>query len=751
MAQHDSISVEHGGTGQFLRQYELVERMRSYNDALDEDLINRAYVFAMVSHGTQTRHSGDPYFAHPVSVAGILANLRLDEAVIAAGLLHDVVEDTEVTTEDICQHFGEVVADIVEGVTKLSEFDYTSEETKQAENFQKFILASIKDIRVLLVKLADRLHNMRTMHFVPKAEKRLRITRETMDIYVPLARRLGLYEMATEFEDICFSVLNPEARSAILLRLEESLKVSQEDIDNIKKDIGGLLNKHGITHEIHGRLKKPYSIWRKLERQSISFRDVADIYAVRVLVKDITDCYRVLGLTHQEWACLPDRFRDFISVPKPNGYRSLHTTIRGPAGRRVELQIRTEEMHQIAEFGVAAHWGYKNEAYGFDAEAAKQGGLDTDLALTAFAEMIKDGGDVQDFFDHAKLEMYRDFVFVFTPKGRLIVLPAGGMPLDFAFALHTEIGLRCEGVTINGASRALSTPLQNGDVVEVTRSVEPVVNPAWENLVITGRAKSAIRRHLRDAERGQFAQIGERMLRHALQDNTIVWNDQALEEVALELGERNLDRLTRGLGRGRVKLDQVVKRLKPKSNAIETPSIADAHKRPQIMITGRDLDNRQSALDLASCCGPIPGDRIVGIMDEDKGISVHSIDCMKLVDYEARPDIWIDLKWLADAKNELYGVGHITLWMENKPGALAILCEAIAKQNGNIVKLETGQIHPDFAEIHVDIIVSNTTHLSTILTNLRAIKGVDRANRRRDTEQEADSRDMSEFKKVPAQ
>ncbi|MEQ1783128.1 MAG: RelA/SpoT family protein, partial [Hyphomonadaceae bacterium] len=497
----------------FLRQNELVDLVKAYQPDAEEDELNKAYVFAVMKHGQQLRHSGDPYFAHPVAVAGLLTDLKLDQSTIIAGLLHDVVEDTDVSVDEIRGLFGQDVADLVDGVTKLPKVTGTNAPRAliQAENFQKFILATTKDIRVLLVKLADRLHNMRTIEFMPTEESRLRISRETLDIYAPLARRVGLSIFATELEELAFKQVNPVAYAAITKRLEELVEDDTSMLDRIRSDLDTVMLSRGVRGELQGRMKRPYSVWRKLETKSISFKDLSDVFAYRFIVATVDECYRALGAAHQQWAALSEKFKDYISVPKPNGYRSIHTTFLGPGNRRVELQIRTKDMDAVAERGVAAHWNYKNSQYGFDAEAAREAGLDPEAELTEFADMLKHGGSPEEFLEHAKLQMYRDSVFVFTPKGQLVRLPAGATPLDFAYAVHTEIGDTTIGARINGQERPLRTKLENGDTVEVLRGTRPAAQPHWESLAITGRARSAIRRLTRVAERGEFVSIGERL------------------------------------------------------------------------------------------------------------------------------------------------------------------------------------------------------------------------------------------------
>ncbi|HRK65257.1 MAG TPA: RelA/SpoT family protein, partial [Terricaulis sp.] len=500
----------------YLRQFELLERVRDYDPSVDENLINRAYVYATVKHGSQKRHSGDPYFAHPIQVAGILTEYKLDAATIAAGLLHDTIEDTDANREEIEEKFGPLIADLVEGVTKLSKLEVQSEESKQAQNLQKFILAMSKDVRVLIVKLADRLHNMRTLSHIPKPEKRRRIAMETLEIYGPLARRIGMERMARELESLAFHEAFPEAEAAINARLEQLRAEKGANVANVSQTIAEVFEFAGIDARVYGREKQAYSIWRKLQRKSVEFSDLADVYAFRVVVANPDDCYRALGLIHQTWRCVPDQLEDYISNPKPNGYRSIHTTVIGPGNVRVEIQIRTEEMDKLAEVGVAAHWRYKNESYGFDEEQAASAGLDAREATRSLLEIAEHGGTNEEFLEHAKLEMYSDHVFTFTPKGTLIALPQGATPLDFAYAVHSSIGDHCIGVKVNGVERPLRAALRNGDVVEIITGDKAAPVPGYEALTKTGRAKSAQRRLERSARREEFSRLGRDLVAHAL-------------------------------------------------------------------------------------------------------------------------------------------------------------------------------------------------------------------------------------------
>ncbi len=710
---------------------ELVARVQAYHPGIDADRLGLAYDFARLHHGEDKRASGDLYYSHPVAVAQLLTEVRLDEVTIIAGLLHDTVEDTGVTLSDVREQFGDDVADLVDGVTKLTRLEYRSEETKQAENFQKFILATINDIRVLLVKLADRLHNMRTLHHIRKPEKRVRIARETMEIYAPLARRIGLYPVASELEDLAFEQINPEARRAIDFRLEQLSRENRIDLERIREDITALMDAGGISCRIKGRRKSPYSIWRKLERKSISFRDVADIFAFRVIVGDVADCYTVLGLVHTVWACLPDRFRDFISVPKPNGYRCLHTTVRASGNRRVELQIRTEEMDETAENGVAAHWTYKNSIYGFDADAARAVGLDPEANLRAFSELIAHEAEPDEFLEHAKLEMYREHVFNFTPKGRLIILPRGAMPLDFAYAVHSAIGDTCVGVRINGENRSLRTELNNGDVVEILRASEPAAPVGWEAMTVTGRARAALRRLARNRERSEFRRLGHGLFRQALRRAGIDPVSVHVEQVARRAGYENADNMAEEIGRGRLGVRDLLSAVFP-GHASEVDEDAsklrldDVHV--PLLVSGADLTPGVT-LHLGECCRPVPGDRIIGIQEPERGLVVHTISCGQLAQYDDRPDAWVDLRWTELAERGAVAIARVRVTAAHQKGVLASLCTAVAQANGNIVSVTTDKRGTDFTDLLFDIEVEDLRRLTQILAALRSLAVVDKATR----------------------
>ncbi|MEY4241294.1 MAG: hypothetical protein RJA14_990 [Pseudomonadota bacterium] len=716
-----------------LRQFELVEAVRAYDPTADEALLNRAYVYAMKMHGSQLRASGDPYFAHPIQVAGILTDYRLDTATIVTALLHDVVEDTSATRDDIAERFGEEVASLVEGVTKLSRLELQAEHTRQAENLRKFILAISKDVRVLLVKLADRLHNMRTLKYV-KPEKRERISRETLEVYAPLGRSIGINSIASELEELAFEHLNPTARTAIERRLEALKLEHGRAIDGVSREVERVLREAGVRAQVFGRQKTPYSIWRKLQRKSVGFSSLSDIYGFRVIVEAEDDCYRALGVIHRAWPMVPERFKDFISTPKSNNYRSLHTTVVGPSGLRIEMQIRTEAMDRVAEDGVAAHWAYKNKSYGFDKEAMEQdGGRDPLQNLRHLVQVIEHGEGGEDWVEHAKLEMYLEQVFVFTPKGSLITLPRGGMALDFAYAVHTEVGDTAVGVKINGELKPMRTQLQNGDVVEIVRGAKREIPADWRSLTITGRARSAIRRHIRTSERGEFQKLGRAAL-----EQTLSRAGKALAEVSLKailetFAFASEDDLYEAIGRGRVSAAKVGETLFPalKGRLKAGPGrkrIADEQAR--LFVRGGGLTPGIS-VHFGHCCSPVPGDRIVGILEPEAGLTVHTIDCQQLADFADDDSVWQDLQWTPQAEQGAVAAARIRATIKNAPGVLGQVTTLIGEAGGNIINLVMSHRQQDFFDVDIDMEVEDAKHATTIMAALRTNPSVDTVDRAR--------------------
>ena len=721
----------------YLRQFELVDLVRAYDPSVDEALLNKAYIFSIKAHGEQMRHSGDPYYAHPIEVAGILAGLHLDVASICTALLHDVLEDTDTTYDELASEFSPEIAQLVQGVTKLGNLELTpnaTRETAQAENFQKFVLAMSKDVRVLLVKMCDRLHNMRTLHFHPKAASRERIARETLEIYAPLARRVGVDQICSELEDLSFQHLNPSAFESITKRLDTWRTDQKLGISDMSIALRDLMEEAGVTARIYGREKRAYAIWRKLQRQGISFDDVADIYAFRLIVENLEDCYRVLGVLHKSYRCVPGRFRDFISVPKPNGYRSLQTTVLSEDNRRVELQIRTERMEDVAERGIAAHWAYKDNSYAYDPEMAKASGGDPLRRIRPLVEMMEQSGDADEFLEHAKLEMFTDQVFTFTPKGDLIALPRGATPIDFAYAVHTKVGDTCIGAIINGREVPLRTRLGNGDVVKVIRGGQPEAQRGWENMVVTGKARSALRRLTREGELDEFRRIGMMLADHAFAREGKDFSESSLSDALKRLSFDEAGDLYEGLGRGDLSIRRFMSAVFPGRDANQEKEeytkrdiIDDQSAR--LYVKGEGLRDGVS-MHLQDCCSPIPGDRIVGYQSSGRGVDIHTIDCETLAGLEEHQDRWLDLGWRR-AAGQTNSTGRITVTLEHIPGAIADVAKIVGEALGNITNIKTLARSRSFFDLIIDVEVTDNRHIVQIIAALRACVYVVSADRTR--------------------
>ncbi len=735
-----------GGARRMMRQYELVERVHSYDPNADEALLNRAYVYAMKMHGSQKRASGDPYFSHPLEVAGILTDLKLDPATIVTALLHDTIEDTDATYEEIRELFSEEVAQLVDGVTKLTRLELSNEEAKQAENFRKLILAMSKDVRVLLVKLADRLHNMRTLEHIKKPETRRRIAQETMDIYAPLAGRMGMQSFRDALEDLAFAELYPEAREAVRSRLELKEENSRSLVVKIADELKRRLADAGIDAWVSGRTKSPYSIWKKMERKSISLEQLSDVIGFRVVVNSVEDCYRALGVLHSAWPTVPGRFKDYISTPKGNNYRSIHTTVVGPERERVEVQIRTLEMHEVAEYGVAAHWFYKDHVEkGAPASAADE--LVAPFRwLRRVVEMLEHGATPQEFLEHTKLEMFQDQVFCFTPKGRLIALPRGATPIDFAYAVHTDVGDRCVGALVNGRHVPLRSSLHNGDEVEIITTTNQVPPHGWESIVKTGKARAAIRAHRRRVQRGEYIRLGRGIVESALRAEGLPCDEAALEVALPDLPPSSLDNLFEVAGQGTLSADAVVQAMRkhftaksgtrrPKIKGAKVAAAAGRareqgklpRRRPDaVPISGVGPD---TGVTLSPVSMPIPGDRIVGIVQPGQGVEVFRIDSPALAEFDDEPDRWIDLAWDIDPSEHRLFPARVRLTLTNTPGALGEVATVTGRHGANIENLTTLDRKPDFYDLSVDISVEDAKHLERLMSALRTLKSVSTAQR----------------------
>lgn len=718
-----------------MRQYELVERVRNYDPAVDEDALNRAYVFSMKVHGSQTRASGDPYFSHPVEVAGILTDYRLDTASIVTGLLHDTVEDTVATIEQIEELFGGEVARLVDGVTKLSLLELQSPDSGHAENFRKLLLAISEDIRVLLVKLADRLHNMRTLHYIKAPEKRARIARETMEIYVPLAERIGIQEIKEELEDIAFRELYPDASESIVSRLNFLEEQGDDIVTRIIDEINRTLVEADIEAWISGRTKRPVSIWRKMHRKKVDFEQLTDINAFRIVVASVEDCYRALGVIHTHYRMIPGEFDDYISTPKPNGYQSLHTALIGPEAHRIEVQIRTTQMHEIAELGVAAHWQYKQGAALTEGKSYHW--------VRQLLDILENSNNPDEFLEHTKLEMFPDQVFCFTPKGEIINLPNGATAIDFAYAVHSEIGDRCIGTRINGKMAPLRTEIRNGDQVEILTSSDGTPSPTWENWVVTGKARARIRRYVRAERREEFVKLGQAMLDRAFREIGFTPQEEPTQKELDHFNAETADELSAMIGSGEARVADVVEMLVPAQmlrDADSGPIAGDDAK--VVEFPSRPRGDRQAsaiairgltpgmAVHYANCCHPLPGDKIVGILTPGKGVTVHTQDCETLESFADTPERWLEVAWDLGPMQPESLVGRINLIVTNERGTLGTLTTVIAQNHGNIHNLKFTSRSADFYEMVLDIEVEGTKHLNDIIAALRAtpeISSVDRA------------------------
>lgn len=697
---------------------ELVTLVRAYNPRSNSDRIRAAYAFGAEMHEGQLRHSGEPYFTHPVAVAALLTEQRLDDATIITALLHDTVEDTRARHSDIAGRFGTEVADLVDGVTKLTNLQLSSSEARQAENFRKLFFAMSRDLRVILVKLADRLHNMRTIRF-QRPEKQVQKARETMDIYAPLAGRMGMQWMREELEDLSFRVLNPEGRASILRRFVTLQRESGDVLEKITNDIRTELARVNLAPQVYGRAKKPYSIWRKMQEKGQGFSRLSDIYGFRVITETELDCYVALGVIHQRWKAVPGRFKDYISQPKSNGYRSIHTTVSGRDGKQVEVQIRTREMHEVAESGVAAHWSYRDGV-----RSENRFAVDPAAWIATIADRF-DETDNRDFLEHMKLEMYSDQVFCFTPKGDVVKLPKGATPIDFAYGIHTRIGDSCVGAKIDGVRVPLWTRLRNGQSAEIITAEGQRPQATWLDIVITGRAKSAIRRSLREEDRGRFIKLGAELARVAFDHVGKKASEKALRTAAKQLGLADSDELLARLGSAEMSARDVVATLYPGL----TPR------------KGEEIDQSRAVLGLAPdqapqrarCCQPLPGERIVGITYRGKGVVVHAIDCPVLVEMEDQPDRWVDLHWHSGVHPPVYPVS-LELTITNDAGVLGRICTLIGEQKANISDLQFIDRKPDFYRLEMAVDLRDVEHLHMVMTALEADSDVAQVARIRSTE-----------------
>jgi GTP pyrophosphokinase/guanosine-3',5'-bis(diphosphate) 3'-pyrophosphohydrolase len=695
---------------------DLIALVRNYNPRSNADLIRRAYAYGMLMHEGQFRKSGEPYFTHPVAVAAILTEQQLDDATIVTALLHDTIEDTKSTYAEVSRLFGEEVAELVDGVTKLTNLQLSSTESQQAENFRKLFMAMSKDLRVILVKLADRLHNMRTIKSM-KPEKQAQKARETMEIFAPLAGRMGMQWMREELEDLSFRVLNPDARNSIIRRFLTLQREAGDVVHKITADIRTELEKVQIEADVYGRAKKPYSIWRKMQEKDLAFSSLSDIYGFRVICGSVADCYRILGVIHQKWRAVPGRFKDYLSQPKSNGYRSIHTTVSGRDGKRVEVQIRTREMHEVAEAGVAAHWSYREGV-----RAKNPFAVDPAKWIAGLTERL-DEGDHDEFLENVKLEMYSDQVFCFTPKGDVIQLPRGATPLDYAYAIHTRIGNSCVSAKIDGIRVPLWTRLKNGQSVEIITAEGQRPQASWIDIVTTGRAKAAIRRSLREEDRSRFVRLGQELARAAFEHVGKKATDKALRTAAKMLGMPDETELLAALGAAELTARKVVVTLYPELTLSEASEVDSA--RPVIGLTSDQIFRR------APCCQPVPGERIVGITYRGQGVVIHAIDCPALEEFEDQLNRWVDLHWHT-GRHAAVNTVSLEVTIANDAGVLGRICTLIGEQKANISDLKFTERKPDFFRLIIDVDLRDVEHLHMVMTALEAETDVAQVSRHRD-------------------
>lgn len=721
---------------------DLIAKIKTYDPDANIAQVEAAIDFARTMHEGQTRASGEPYYTHPVEVAGILADMKMDTATIVTAILHDTLEDTKATTEDLEKKFSPEVAALVNGVSKLTKIESQTVEGKQAENFRKLLLAMSEDIRVLLVKLADRLHNMRTLYHIQKPEKRYRIARETLDIYAPLAERVGVHKIKEELEDLAFGYMNPEARDSITNRLLFLRQEGSDIVDTIISELTEQMKKEGVVGEVSGREKTRYSIWKKMQRKNISFEQLSDIMAFRIVVGTVGDCYHALGIIHSHYPVVPGRFKDFISTPKPNGYRSLHTTVIGPKNHRIEVQIRTEQMATEADLGVAAHWAYKqSDVKGALADAKKY------RWLRELLDILEQDQRPEDFWENTKLELFQEQVFAFTPKGDLFELPSGSTPIDFAYAIHSDVGNRCIGAKINGRIAPLNTRLQNGDQVEIVTAKTQSPSPTWERFVVTGKARSHIRRFIRQQQRTEYITLGKAMLQKIFKTEGYEFTDKAVAGIVDQYREcENIDDVFAGIGAGNITGRDVFRSIFPSHKPDQDQKVISEPEDIPTIRTGQQGSRSGKtppmpikglipgmAVHFARCCHPLPGDRIVGIVTTGKGVTIHTIDCETLEQFADTPERWIDVSWGDGTDNLENRVGRLIVTISNQPGALGTISTVIGKSGGNITNLKITSRTTDFWDMYLDVSVNDTKHLNNIVAALRAtpqIVSVERARGR---------------------
>ena len=692
----------------------LIKAVQSYQTKDEIDLILKAINFSKKAHKSQLRESGEPYFHHPIEVAKILSEIKLDNSAITCGLLHDTLEDTSVTINDITNEFGIEVANLVDGLTKINKFSLKLNKLKSGENYRKLLLAATQDIRVILIKLADRLHNMRTLHFINNHDKKLKIALETKEIYAPLAERLGMRYWQDQLEDLAFKQINPDARSSIVDRLDYLSANDENIIDDIRYELKKYFINEGINCTIYGRMKSPYSIWNKITNKDISFEQLSDIMAFRVIINSTRECYKALGIIHRKFPYIQGRFKDFISSPKSNGYRSLHTSVIGPKNKKIEIQFRSNAMDLIAEFGVAAHWKYK------DPKLIKEKDSKEYKWLHDLVELMDNSSSQDELIENSKIKLFRHNIYVFTPKGDVIELPKNATSVDFAYSVHSEVGDKCVATKINGKLQPLKKTLNNGDQVEIITSDNSDPSPLWERFAVTSKVKSQLRRFVRSKKIEEHRTFGKKIITNQFKQEDIEFTENALIKVLKNFNCKTIENLYELVGSGSITSTSILKnifpelKLKSKKSKFENTSQG-------IKLKGLTLG---MTYHLAGCCSPIKGDKIVGIVTAGLGVSIHTIDCEILDSYSDSPERWLEISWDSDNDNKTLSISRIKIIIKNKAGGLGKVTTAIAKNNGNISNIHFTTRKIDFFEIVIDIEVRDKTHLDNIIAALRLLNEV---------------------------
>ncbi len=695
---------------------QLLDKLETYLPPAQIERVREAYDFGAERHQGQKRVSGEPYITHPVAVADILADLRLDGDTLVAALLHDVIEDTPTAKAEIASLFGQVVAELVDGVSKLDQIQFKNREEAQAESFRKMLLAMVRDIRVIMVKLADRMHNMRTLGVMPPVKRR-RIARETLDIYSPIAERLGLYTVKLELEDLGFRALYPYRYKVLERELKRARGNQKEFVGKISETLKGALKKASLSGAIEGREKHLYSIYRKMRAKKISLNDMVDVYGFRIIVDNADVCYRTLGLVHSVYKPMPGRFKDYIAIPRSNGYQSLHTTLFGPNGIPIEVQIRSERMHAVAESGIAAHWKYKSGGVSF-------GGVEHDRAREWLASLvqIQEGGSSEEFLESVKLDLFPDKVYLFTPKGKILRLPSGATPVDFAYAIHTDVGNRCVAAKVDRRLVPLRTPLRNGQTVEIITAKGATPNPSWSAFLVTAKARAAIRQYLKNLKKGEAAELGRRLLGLALEEFSLSLRkipDADINAVVKELNLRDAEELYEKIGLGERLAPLVARRLQPFT---EPGDQGHAHAGP-LMIAGTE----GLLVTYARCCFPIPNDPIMAYLSAGRGVMIHRQNCGNLAEYRKQPEKWLSVAW--ESTHDRSFTSEIQLDINNRVGVLAAIASAIADTETNIGQMTLEERDVDNSSIKFQVQVRDRKHLASVIRTIRRMPDVQRVYR----------------------